>query len=117
MLETFSPIFNPEKYRNQIVDIVHIDSLRKTANGEKPAEIDDRNKAIQVLLLIEKLQQAGITIRFVDDPLIFNPPPNFQNIVIGGAYVGQCLADYAATIKKLGYKFQVDPVLSLKLGI
>lgn len=108
--------FNPEMYRNSTVDIVHPASIARTAQGRKSQEIDAISQAKLVLERIDILRKAGIQLREITDKLDFIPPVDSSKpIVVGGAFVGQCIEDYMQSAAKQGYHLRVDPLISLRV--
>lgn len=107
--------FTPEMYRGFGVDIVHRASLERVANGQKPAEIEQVRDAQRILRHLQALEEAGIDIRMIEDAASFEPyPVEVKAIKVGGAFVGQCMADYQEAASKAGYKLVQDPILSLR---
>lgn len=116
--ERITDPFNPESYRNQTIDIVHIQSVQKVAEGRKPADLSDVSTAKMVIKRIALLEQNGITPRYIDDLNKYVPPANFdpstQEITLGGAFDGQCMAEYETTLAKHGIKVRKDPLLTVR---
>jgi hypothetical protein len=108
-------LFNPEIYRDKVVDIVHIQSIERIVDGNKPSDPSVKNKAKLVARNIQQLRQANITIRDIENPSVFVPPSGQELIVLGGAFVGECLQDYIETAKKAGFNLRPDPLLSVEL--
>lgn len=110
--------FNPETYRGKVVDIVHIQSVQRVAEGKKQAEPWDVNTAKIVLKRIDQLVQAGVTVRYIDDLNSYTPPTGVdmssQDIVLGGAFLGQCIAEYQGTLNKNSVTSKIDPLLTVR---
>ncbi len=108
-------LFTPEMYRGFGVDIVHRQSLERVANGQKPAEIEQIRDAQRILRHLQALEEAGISLRMIEDASSFEPYPiGVKGIKVGGAFVGQCMADYQKAAGQAGYQLVQDPLLSLR---
>lgn len=115
MEKTTESFFTPEMYAGFGVDIVHRQSLERVARGQKPAELEQVRDAARILRHIQQLEEAGITLRMIEDAASFEPYPyHVKGIKVGGAFVGQCMADYSAAARKAGYELIQDPLLSLR---
>lgn len=107
--------FIPEMYQGFGVDIVHRQSLERVANGQKQAELEQVKDAQRILRHIQALEDAGITLRMIEDASSFEPYPiEVKGVKVGGAFVGQCMADYQEAARKAGYQLVQDPILSLR---
>ncbi len=94
--------------------IVHIESVEKVADGQKPAEMEQRRKA-QAILLRLRTQLTGEKIVYIENPSRLDcPPPDNVKVVIGGAFDGQCLADYQKTLEENQIEFERDENLILR---
>lgn len=106
--------FNPEVYRGYTVDIIHPDSLQRTANGKKTKDIEGIAHAGLVLKRIAMLEKAGVDVRSIRDRLVFIPPDSRLPVVVGGAFDGECIAEYIKSAQKIGYSLRADPLLTLR---
>ena len=113
--ENINSFFNPEQYRQNIVDIVHRDSLGRVIDGKKGSDEITIQDAARIQKHIQSLVESGIDVRFVDNELIFISPEIQKPVVVGGAFDKQCIADYMQSAKEQGYTPTVDPLLSLRL--
>lgn len=103
--EPFEGGFKPQDYVGRVVDVVHISSLERVASGQKPADQSDRNMAEVVLRRIEELKKMGVVIREIDNLAQWRNPSEViinddSPLVLGGAFVGQCLADYEKPLER-----------------
>src|SRR6185369_16928741 len=98
--------------------IVHKESVQKVADGRKPADQSDRQQAQIVLKRIEKLQENGVTIRFIDDLNTYSAPGDSLSdekpLILGGAFFGECIAGYQETLGKQHIPNTVDPLLTVR---
>lgn len=108
-------IIDPEQYREVNVDIVHRGSLDRVVSGKKRSDITTIKEAKLIQERIARLLAAGIEIRFIDEQLIFEPLNNNRQVVLGGAFDGQCLRDYMDSAKKQGIVPIIDSLLALRL--
>jgi len=113
--ENINSFFNPEQYRQNIVDIVHRDSLARVIEGKKGSDEITIQDAKRIQQHIQSLVEAGIDVRFIDNELIFIPPAVQKPVVVGGAFDKQCIGDYMQSAQEQGYSPTVDPLLSLRL--
>lgn len=107
--------FNPERYKNVQIDIVHRNSLDRVIQGKKGSDYETIKDAERIQKHIESLIMAGLNIRFIDNELLFIPLDTEVPIVVGGAFDKQCIADYLKSAQEQGYYPIVDPLLSLRL--
>jgi hypothetical protein len=118
--ENLNFLFNPERYRSSLVDIVHYDSVKKVADGRKNSDISEIRTAQIVVKRVEALVKAGVNIRFIDDLQTWTKPAGFvatQPIILGGAFIGECLLAYQKTLENNGILYSVDPQLILRAGV
>lgn len=108
-------VFNPEAYVGKTVDIVHRESLNRIIAGNKPASLEVAQDAGRIQQRVEALVNAGIEVRYIDGALVFEHPTSSQPIVVGGAFDGQCIAEYVASAENQGVHPVVDPLLALRL--
>jgi hypothetical protein len=111
----FEVVFNPEVYVGKTVDIVHRASLDRVLEGRKPASIETVQDAGRIKKRIAELEAAGIEVRYIDGALVFEHPAIAQPVVIGGAFDGECIAEYVASAREQEVEPIVDPLLSLRL--
>lgn len=109
------PQFDPERYKGQHIDFVHIESLRRIVDGKKPADITTTQDARAILKRYEHLLSTEVTIRNIENPSLFEPLQEGQKPILGGAFDGQCLKDYQEAAKKAGVDLTPDPWLTLRL--
>lgn len=94
--------------------IVHIESIQKVANREKPAEIEEWRKAQSILRRLRE-DHRDLNIVYVDHPSrLDHVPAKGVSVIIGGAFDGQCLADYEKTLENNGISFSRDENLILR---
>ncbi len=113
--ENIHSFFNPEQYKNMLVDIVHRGSLDRVIQGKKGDDPITIKDAERIQKHIEDLVNAGMNVRFIDQELIFVPPEIEIPVIVGGAFDRQCIADYIQSAQEQGYTPTVDPILSLRL--
>lgn len=111
--------FNVEHYRGYVVDIVHIRSVQRVASRKKIADQSEVNAAIVILNRIAELEKYGVEVRYIDDLSKWQNPTtalSSKSLILGGAFEGQCLAEYQRTLTVAGISFRLDPLLTLRSG-
>lgn len=110
--------FSVEQFQGKIIDIVHLESVKRVATGKKPADISDINQAKIVLERIQQLHQAGVFLRHIDDLSEFIQPDGFRRdrdeLVVGGAFLNQCIKAYTNLLDSLGIRYVVSPLLTVR---
>ncbi len=110
--------FSVEQFRGKIIDIVHIESVQRVAEGKKLADISDQKQAVAVLRRIQQLQEAGIPLRYIENLNTFIQPnefnPNQDELVVGGAFLNQCIKAYTDLLDSLRIRYTISLLLSVR---
>ena len=94
--------------------IVHIESVKKVAERKKPAELEQVRKAAAILNKLNSTMLGQKIVQVENPARLDHPPLNGVRVILGGAFDGQCLAEYEKTLTKNGIPFERDENLILK---